>query len=223
VLINSKGERSFIYNIGANIALSPSHFKWDLISKSQILHIAGVGLYSQLSGEQLKEVLKKSKRLGTSTSIDTALSPKGNNWNSISQALPFIDYFLPSLTEASALARIDNPTDIADIFLKEGVKVLLLKMGESGSYFATNEGHWHIFPYKVDVLDTCGAGDSSAAGFLTGILIGWEPLKAAQFANAVGATCVKAIGATTGILSFDETVNFIIDNYLNYQKPIRIK
>ena len=51
--------------------------------------------------------------------------------------------------------------------------------------------------FKVEkVVDTLGAGDAFVAGFLAGIVNGWELEKACRFANAVGACCVSAEGAS---------------------------
>jgi sugar/nucleoside kinase (ribokinase family) len=54
-------------------------------------------------------------------------------------------------------------------------------------------------------VDTLGAGDTWTAGFLCGLLRGWDLERVARFANAVGACCVQALGATTGVRSFAET------------------
>ena len=59
----------------------------------------------------------------------------------------------------------------------------------------------------VDGVAT-GAGDSWLAGFITARLRGFSLHCAGRFANAVGACCVQAIGASTGIRTFDETLRF---------------
>ena len=61
----------------------------------------------------------------------------------------------------------------------------------------------------IKVIDTTGAGDSFAAGFITGKIKGWDLLFCGKFANAVGAQCVMDTGASTGIKSFDETLDFM--------------
>ena len=66
-----------------------------------------------------------------------------------------------------------------------------------------------IAPHPVPVVDALGAGDSFAAGFLTGIVKGWDLEKTARFANAVGALSVTALGASTGIRTLEETLSFM--------------
>ena len=65
--------------------------------------------------------------------------------------------------------------------------------------------------YKVKAIDTTGAGDSFCSGFLSAYAKGKSFLECAQFANATGAHNVMAKGATTGIKSFDEIMQFIED------------
>jgi sugar/nucleoside kinase (ribokinase family) len=54
-------------------------------------------------------------------------------------------------------------------------------------------------------VDTTGAGDAFAAGFLCGMLAGWPLEHTARFASAVGASCVMAIGTVAGIPSLDRS------------------
>jgi sugar/nucleoside kinase (ribokinase family) len=49
------------------------------------------------------------------------------------------------------------------------------------------------------VVDATGAGDAFVAGFIAGILEGMDPFEAAEVANAVAASCVSAVGASTAI------------------------
>ena len=49
----------------------------------------------------------------------------------------------------------------------------------------------------VQCIDTTGAGDSFAAGFVYGISEGWEIRRCAEFANQCGAKAVAQVGATT--------------------------
>jgi 2-dehydro-3-deoxygluconokinase len=59
------------------------------------------------------------------------------------------------------------------------------------------------------VVDTTGAGDSFVAGIITAHLHGMNLEQMARFANAVGSCCVQALGASTGIRSFAETMKLV--------------
>ncbi|MBU0478542.1 hypothetical protein KKC91_08245 [bacterium] len=82
-------------------------------------------------------------------------------------------------------------------------------MGEKGSYVFTKDKKLKTPAYKVKAIDTTGAGDCFIAGFLTGIIRGWQMEKTARFANAVGALATTATGATSGVKSFRETLEFM--------------
>ncbi|HLV80349.1 MAG TPA: PfkB family carbohydrate kinase, partial [Chthonomonadaceae bacterium] len=85
-----------------------------------------------------------------------------------------------------------------------------LKLGERGCYIRAAEGTEITLPaLPVQAVDALGAGDAFVAGFLAGVARGWDLERCARFANAVGACCVTALGATTGIKSFAETLAFL--------------
>ena len=63
--------------------------------------------------------------------------------------------------------------------------------------------------YVVPVTDTCGAGDAFIAGFIYGILSGWDLRKIAMFASATAAFCVQSIGTTTAIPCAQDVLGFM--------------
>jgi len=127
----------------------------------------------------------------------------------IEPCLPYIDYFLPSLEEARMIASRHAPSEVAQFFLDHGVRVVALKMGEEGCYLRSPDEELQIPAYDVVGIDTTGAGDAFVAGFLTGVVKGWDLQRTGYLANAVGALCITAMGATTGIRSFEETLRFM--------------
>jgi len=62
--------------------------------------------------------------------------------------------------------------------------------------------------YKVETIDSSGAGDCWIAGFLTGVINGWDVERAARFGNASAAHCVQAIGCTAGVKSLEDILEF---------------
>jgi len=78
-----------------------------------------------------------------------------------------------------------------------------------GSYIRTKDEEIWMPAYKVQTVDTTGAGDAFVAGFLAGTIMGWDMEKTAKLANATGAACVTAIGTTAGIKSLEETMKII--------------
>jgi sugar/nucleoside kinase (ribokinase family) len=115
---------------------------------------------------------------------------------------------IPSIEEARQLTRRDDPAGVAQALLDGGARTVVLKMGEAGCYVRTAETAFSVPAYQVDAVDALGAGDAFAAGFLAGLARGWDLEQTARFACAVGAQCVTALGATTGVCSMEETLEF---------------
>jgi len=93
-----------------------------------------------------------------------------------------------------------------------GVKTVGLKLGEKGCYIQTADEELTVGAYKVQAVDGTGSGDAWDAGFIVGLLRGWDLERTARFANAVGALCVTSLGTTTGVRSREETEEFIRRN-----------
>ncbi|MDI6826987.1 MAG: sugar kinase [Armatimonadota bacterium] len=209
VMVHPDGERSFIHYLGANATLTEHDVNFDLLKEAKILHIAGSFLMPAFDGEPTARVLQKAKQMGLTTSLDTAWDSKGRWMSLIKPCLPYVDIAVPSIEEARMVTGKHDPHDVAAVLMDHGVKIVALKMGEEGCYIRAKDVELYVPRFDVIAVDACGAGDCFAAGFLTGILSGWDLEKTGRFANAVGATCVMALGATTGIKSLEETLYFM--------------
>jgi sugar/nucleoside kinase (ribokinase family) len=209
VFVDAAGERTFLHHPGANAAYTTDDVAWSIIEEADILHLGGPFLMPQLIGEGTAEILRRARFLGKTTTLDTVWDFTGRWMSALAPCLPFLDYALPSLEEARQITGRDMPRDIAQVFLDAGVGVVGLKMGSAGAYVRTAGGDEFTLPaLAVTPVDTLGAGDAWAAGFLCGLTHGWDLEKTTRFANAVGACCVEALGATTGVRSFAETYRF---------------
>ena len=103
-----------------------------------------------------------------------------------------------------------NPARAARAFLKLGTGVVIIKLGEKGSYFLNREGLEIKVPaYRAKVVDTTGAGDCFCAGFIKGLSLGSDIKKSLQLGNAAGACAVEALGATAGIHSLKQISKFL--------------
>jgi sugar/nucleoside kinase (ribokinase family) len=209
VMVHSDGERSFIHYLGANAALTENDVDFDLLDGTKILHVAGSFLMPGIDGEPTARVLKRAQEIGIITTLDTAWDSKGRWMSLLAPCLPYLDYAVPSIEEARMCTGKHDPADVAKVLRDHGVKTVALKMGEEGCYIRSADAEIRIPRYQVKAIDALGAGDCFSAGFLTGVLKGWDLEQTGRFANAVGALCVMALGATTGVKSLDETLAFM--------------
>lgn len=209
VLVNDEGERSFIHYIGANGDLGIDDINFEYLLGNKIVHIAGSFLMPKFDGAQTAEALRKIKGMGITTSLDTAWDSSGKWFETLESCLPYIDIFIPSIDEARMISKKDKPEEIAQFFIEYGVKTVIIKMGSEGSFAFNGKETIYMPAFKVNVKDTTGAGDSFVAGVLTGIIKGFSLKDSLELGNAVGALCVTSFGASSGIKSFDETMDFI--------------
>lgn len=209
VLVASDGERTFIHYFGGNAEYRAEDVNWDVIGEAKILHVTGALLMPAFDGLPMAETMRRARERGIVTGLDTVWDATGKWFQTIGPCLPLADYFLPSISEAQEIVGCTDPEDVAKALRDVGVKTVGLKLGEEGCYILGDEGSIRVPAFRCNSVDGTGTGDAWNAGFLTGVLNGWDLERTARFANAVGAHCVQAIGASAGVKSMDETVAFL--------------
>lgn len=209
-MIDPDGERRFVHYIGANAALSPDDIDLSLVGQAAILHVGGCFVMPGLDGQPLAELLRDARELGVKTCVDTAWDASGRWMELLAPCLPYIDYFVPSLAEARAVTGLSRPENVGQALLDQGTGIVALKMGAAGALVMAQDGEIIGAPaYRVDVVDTTGAGDAFAAGFIAGIYLNLPLAETARLANAVGAMCVTGSGAAGNVTTLDETIRFM--------------
>ena len=209
VMVDPDGERRFLHYLGANAKLVEADVDLGLLEGARILHIAGALVLPGIDGEPTARILRRAKEMGLTTSFDTVWDAQGQWMRLVEPCLPYVDVMLPSLAEARMITGEQDPRDVAEVFMSYGVDIVGLKMGELGSYVRQGDRELWLPAYAIEPVDATGAGDAYVAGFLTGLVQGWDLEQMARFANAVGALCVTAMGATTAVRSLEETLQFM--------------
>lgn len=218
VMIDSQGERTFLHYPGANGRLKLGDLDFSVITGAKIFHCAGALVMGDFDGEPMAECLRKAQEAGVTTALDTVYNDKSGWMDKLAPCLKYTDVFLPSIGEAEKLTGESKPEAIADKLLSYGIKTIALKMGETGSYVRTADQELRVPAYKMAVLDGTGAGDAFVAGFLRGMLEGWDLERTTKFANAVGGLCTTGIGTTAGVRDFECTLNFLAETDPDYWK-----
>jgi ribokinase len=80
-----------------------------------------------------------------------------------------------------------------------GVEIVAVKLGAKGCYVTNGEEKRTIPPYKVQAVDTTGAGDAFNAGFLYGLIKNKTLTQCGQLGNYVAAQSVTKMGARDGL------------------------
>lgn len=213
VLINNKGERSFICNPGNFIHIYFKDFDWDLLKNFDILAIGSCFLLEELLPE-MPELLKHCIKYNVATVVDTVW-PVRPTYKLIESSLPYIDYFTPSFEEAKILTEKNNTADIAQWCTERGCKNIIIKMDKQGSYLHTKALQTVIPGLNVNTMDSTGAGDCFLAGFIKGLTLKYDIVEAVKLGNAAGAMCVESIGAYSGITTYTDLHKKYFKKYEN--------
>lgn len=205
VLVDSKARRSFLHSVAANDHIYRRDLSLPKLSRFSHLHIGGYFLFPKLDGAPMAAILREAQKKGLTTSLDTAWDMKNRWMKALKPCLPYLDYFMPSEREVKMLLGHTNTVKAAKAFLALGAKCVMVKLGEKGSYLMNRQGEsFHVRAFKPRVVDTTGAGDCFCAGFIKGLSLGWPLMRCLQLGNAAGACAVSALGATTGLKSFQQ-------------------
>ena len=137
----------------------------------------------------------------------------------ISSVFEYIDVIKVSEEEGELITGETSPKSISKALCEAGIPCVIVTLGGSGAYVATNEGAVFVKGRSVSVKDTTGAGDSFFGGFLFCMIRdGKKPGELnikdineyAEFANAVASIVVGRRGGILSMPSLPE-VESILD------------
>ncbi len=205
VAVDEQGERTFLHTRGCLEKFRKQDILKSLpiIKRARVFAFGYLGLLHEIE-EDLPAICAAVKNQShAQVLVDTGGNPRRAP-ALMRRLLPFVDYFIPSHDEAAVLTGEHNPEKIVRQLRRWGAAgVVGVKLGADGCYIASPEGAAYVRPVRVRrVVDATGAGDAFVAGFLAATLKGFEPMRAARVANAVAASCVTAVGASTAIRPF---------------------
>lgn len=191
-------ERTMLTDLGASIHLPGlGAFEADL-KDATIAHFTGYTLLGGPMKETVLSAMKIAREAGAKVSIDAA-DPfvvhqiRDTFWNALRD---FADVVFLNEVEAQSLAGIDDPEAACrHIAAEAGLHTTVVKLGRKGSIVLV-DGVLHRVPiFAVDAIDTTGAGDAYAGGYLYGLSRGWSPDRCGALATRVAGLTVAQIGA----------------------------
>jgi len=187
--------RSFLTYPGGNGEFSINDIDYDLI-EGKCLHVAS--FFLQGMREKTKKILDYAHEKGMITTFDAGFDPRGwrrQDVTLVRKVLKDVNIFFPNLVEGQKITGEKKKDDVVDALLSLGVGIVALKLGSKGCYVCTEKERIFIPAYKVKVVDTTGAGDVFAAGFLFAYLKAWDLKRCARFASATAALKTQNYGS----------------------------
>ena len=208
VAVEPGGERCFFHTPGVTPLIDAGVFRrcFEVFRRSAWVQIGYFGLLPTLTPE-LPGLLAELRRAapGTKIAYDTVNPPAKTEllW----PILPHMDLFAPSRTEAAAVTGESDPAKMVAAFRRYMPRgVIAIKLDAEGCLLDDGGRQMVVPAYKVDVVDTTGAGDTWFGGLLVGLTRGMPLEQAGRLANRAAADCCTALGASAGVRGFEETV-----------------
>lgn len=194
-LITPDSQRTMRTFLGAAMNLSPDEITTEDFSDSRHAHIEGYILFNQAL---MNKVLQSAKEAGCSISLDLASFEVVNaTKDSLKNILnEYIDIVFANEEEAAAFTGIEDNYEVMAQELSKLCKIAVVKIGKDGAIICAENKIYKIDAILADeVVDTTGAGDLWAAGFLFGYLTNKSIEESGSYGSLLGSAVVQIIGA----------------------------
>lgn len=198
IALAPSGENSILVCAGANGAVSPAQVDraCDAIARADIL-LVQLGLAS----ETVLRGMEIAAEVGARVLFDPA--PVRGDLDAL---WPLTTVATPNETEAEAITGrqvtdVGQAAAAARWFRERGVALAVVKLGARGALAVDDDGARLVAGYRVEVVDTTGAGDAFAGALGVRLAEGATVEEALAFANAAGAVAASRFGAQTSLPS----------------------
>lgn len=215
-LVTADGERTFITNRNGSLwKENIEHVNFEKFKEAKILSLASIFNCPLLNGKTLEKIFQFAKEQGMTITADMIKPRLGETLEDIAGALSYVDYFFPNFDEACLLTGETEEEKVADKLYACGVKNVVMKIGKRGCYIRNKDGAMIVPACKgITAVDTIGAGDNFASGFIAGLLQGKDIKGCAEYANCTAAIAVQHPGATSGV----QNVGMVEDMLKKYKE-----
>ena len=169
---------------------------------------------SQLPLTPVHEAMLVAKAAGVRVLFDLDVAPSYfaqanlGTQESLVLALKDVDVLKPCKVAARELTGESDYDRVAKALLATGPKLVAITMGAEGCLIATKEKNVHVPSFKVNVVDTTGAGDAFMGGLSYALLQSWGLEQVGTFANACAALCCTKVGARA-MAKREDVISFI--------------
>ncbi len=209
IQINAQGQNRICVIPSANYCFDIKHVDCiDEVIKNSDLIV----LQLELKTKVVEEIISRAYNYGVKIILNPAPAVKISK-----DALKKVDYLTPNETELSFFSG--QQTDTVEEIIKaskqlllEGVKNLVVTLGNKGALIANASGVKVVEGYKVKAVDTVAAGDSFNGALAVALTEGKSLEEAVKFANAMGALTVQSKGAIPSLKTRRELEEFIKAN-----------
>lgn len=191
VFITPDHQRTFRVFPGAGVELTGTDLTPELFRNIKLVHIEG---YAFHNGDLIEKSIELAKNAGATVSLDLANFEIVKKYKDrILNLLPKVDIVFANEEEALALTGLTPKASCE--FLNGLCKIAVVLVGEKGCWAGSEKKVIYSAGLKVKAVDTTGAGDLFASGFLHGYLKGLPIEQCAYYGNLTGSSVVEVVGA----------------------------
>jgi sugar/nucleoside kinase (ribokinase family) len=195
-IVDPDGERSFLTDRGANLNLCKHDLPDSLLDGAAMVMVSGYSFFAPGPRIAVQALFAEAKMRGVAIAVDPAsvgfLLEVGT-----AQFLDWTqgaDWIFANQSEAEALTGFSD-YEVQIRILGERYRNVVVKRGRDGATLGGRDGIRLSLPAEqVDVVDSTGAGDAFAAGFLAALLNGDDESHALAKGIAAGARAVQMLG-----------------------------
>lgn len=196
--IDARGERALYIHPGVNDRLCMENIDMEFVDNAKFLHTS-----SFVNKEQLEMQCELAKRMNSKLSFSPGMLCFKYELADLAELIERSEVVFLSLKELNSLDSIKRADYErgAEVLLNIGAKIVCVTLAEKGCYVADSTGESHLIdacPTK-DVVDTTGAGDAFAAGFLFGLLHEKGIYESGKTGNLVASFCIREYGCRKGL------------------------
>ncbi|AQT68818.1 putative sugar kinase YdjH [Anaerohalosphaera lusitana] len=193
-LVTPDYERTMCTCLGAAANLAPDEISISDFEGYSHVHLEGYLLFNQ---DLIKAILKHAKDAGCTVSLDLGSFQIVESFKDLVTELldKYVDIVFANEDEAEAFSGSKDPEESLKL-LGKYCDIAVVKLGAEGSFIQNTEGKVKVVANPVEsVVDTTGAGDYWAAGFLCGYLRGYPMNVCGEMGSILGAEVVQQLGA----------------------------
>ncbi|MCQ2308409.1 MAG: adenosine kinase [Bacteroidales bacterium] len=190
-IISPDGERTFATHLGAAVELTADLLRKEIFEGWDYCYIEG---YLIMNQDLVRKTIELSKQAGCKVAIDLAsYNVVEANRDFLLEILPQIDIVFANEEEAKSLTG-STPEESLE-FIAEHCEIAVVKIGKRGSLIKRGGEKVQIGCNKVNVIDTTGAGDMYAAGFMAGLINGLSLGQCGELGNCLAESIIQVVGA----------------------------
>jgi len=191
-LITPDSERTFATYLGAAVELMAADIDLSFLKKFDLLHVEG---YMVQNASLIEKVLKLARNNGMKVSIDlSSFNVVEENREFLLKIIPhYVDIVFANEEEAKVYTK-KEPEEALKIIASR-VEIAIVKIGQKGSLIQSGNNITRITIDPVKSVDTTGAGDQYAAGFLYGYTKKLSAEQCGRLGSLLAGTVVQNIGA----------------------------